>query len=149
MLVYKSEPLARDLEVTGPIEIELWASSSARDTDFVARLLDVHPDGKAYNLMSPTLEVLRARYRNGEDRPEPLEAGRPVKLRLANGVTANVFKAGHRVGLLVTSSLHPHLDRNPNTGGVIATEQRTLRAEQLIFHDAGHPSRIVLPVVPR
>jgi uncharacterized protein len=149
VLVYKSEPLARDLEVTGPIEIELWASSSARDTDFVARLLDVHPDGKAYNLMSPTLEVLRARYRNGEDRPEPLEPGRPVKLRLANGVTANVFKAGHRIGLLVTSSLHPHLDRNPNTGGVIATEQRTLRAEQLIFHDAGHPSRIVLPVVPR
>jgi len=149
VLVYKSEPLARDLEVTGPIEIELWASSSARDTDFVARLLDVHPDGKAYNLMSPTLEVLRARYRNGEDRPEPLEPGRPVKLRLANGITANVFKAGHRIGLLVTSSLHPHLDRNPNTGGVIATEPRTLRAEQLIFHDAGHPSRIVLPVVPR
>ena len=149
VLVYKSEPLARALEVTGPIEIELWASSSARDTDFVARLLDVHPDGKAYNLMSPTLEVLRARYRNGEERPEPLEPGRPVKLRLANGVTANVFKAGHRIGLLVTSSLHPHLNRNPNTGGVIATEPRTLRAEQLIFHDAGHPSRIVLPVVPR
>ena len=149
VLVYKSEPLARDLEVTGPIDIELWASSSARDTDFVARLLDVHPDGKAYNLMSPTLEVQRARYRNGEDHPEPLEPGRPVKLRLANGVTANVFKAGHRIGLLVTSSLHPHLDRNPNTGGVIAKEERTLRADQLIFHDAGHPSRIVLPVIPR
>ena len=149
VLVYESEPLAKDLEVTGPIEIELWASSSARDTDFVARLLDVHPDGKAYNLMSPTLEVLRARYRSGEDRPEPLEPGRPVKLRLANGITSNVFKAGHRVGLMVTSSLHPHLDRNPNTGGVIANETRTLRAEQLIFHDAGRPSRVVLPVVPR
>ena len=86
--------------MTGPIEIELWVSSSARDTDFVARLLDVHPDGKAYNLMSPTLEVLRARYRNGEDRPELLEPGRPVKLRLANGITSNVFKAGHRIGLL-------------------------------------------------
>ena len=149
VLVYESEPLAKDLEVTGPIEIELWASSSARDTDFVARLVDVHPDGRAYNLMSPTLEVLRARYRSGEDRPEPLEPGRPVKLRLANGITSNVFKAGHRVGLMVTSSLHPHLDRNPNTGGVIANETRTLRAEQLIFHDAGRPSRIVLPVVPR
>jgi putative CocE/NonD family hydrolase len=149
VLVYESEPLAKDVEVTGPIEIELWASSSARDTDFVARLVDVHPDGKAYNLMSPTLEVLRARYRNGEERPEPLEPGRPVKLRLANGITSNVFKAGHRIGLLVTSSLHPHLDRNPNTGGVIAAETRTLRAEQLIFHDAGRPSRVVLPVVPR
>jgi putative CocE/NonD family hydrolase len=149
VLVYESEPLAKDVEVTGPLEIELWASSSARDTDFIARLLDVHPDGKAYNLMSPTLEVLRARYRNGEDRPEPLEPGQPVKLRLANGITSNVFKAGHRIGLLVTSSLHPHLDRNPNTGGVIATETRTLRAEQLIFHDAARPSRIVLPVVPR
>src|SRR4029453_13739765 len=124
-------------------------SSSARDTDFVARLLDVHPDAKAYNLMSPTLEVLRARYRNGEDHPAPLEPRQPGKLRLANGTTSNVFKAGHRIGLLVTSSLHPHLDRNPNTGGVIAKEERTLRAEQLIFHDAGHPSRIVLPVVPR
>jgi len=149
VLVYESEPLAKDLEVTGPIEIELWASSSARDTDFVARLVDVHPDGRAYNLMSPTLEVLRARYRSGEDRPEPLEPGRPVKLRLANGITSNVFKAGHRVGLMVTSSLHPHLDRNPNTGGVIANETRALRAEQLIFHDAGRPSRVVLPVVPR
>jgi putative CocE/NonD family hydrolase len=149
VLYYRSEPLACDLEVTGPIEIELWVSSSARDTDFVARLLDVHPDGKAYNLMSPTLEVLRARYRNGEDRPELLEPGQPVKLRLANGITSNVFKAGHRIGLVVTSSLFPHLDRNPNTGGVIATEVRTLRAQQRVLHDAVHASRVVLPVVPR
>jgi hypothetical protein len=149
VLVYRSEPLARDLEVTGPIEVELWASSSARDTDFVARLLDVHPDGRAYNLMSPTLEVLRARYRNGEDRPELLEPGKIVKLRLANGITSNLFKAGHRIGLHVTSSLHPHLDRNPNTGGVIARETRTVRADQLVHHDAAHASRVVLPVVPR
>jgi hypothetical protein len=149
VLAYRSEPLERDVEVTGSIEVELWVSSSARDTDFIARLLDVYPDGRAYNLMSPTLEVLRVRYRNGEDRPELLEPGRIVKLRLANGITSNVFKAGHRIGIHVTSSLHPHLDRNPNTGGVIATEQRTLRAEQLVHHDAAHPSRIVLPVVPR
>ena len=149
VLFYKSEPLARDLEVTGPIEIELWVSSSAPDTDFVVRLLDVHPDGKAYNLMSPTLEVLRARYRNGEDRPELLEPGRPVKLRLANGLTSNVFKAGHRVGIFVTSSFHPHLDGNPNTGGAVATEERTLRAQQSVLHDSLHPSRLVLPVIPR
>jgi hypothetical protein len=149
VLVYRSAPLARDVEVTGPIEVELWVSSSARDTDFIVRLLDVHPDGRAYNLMSPTLEVLRARYRNGEDRPELLEPGRIVKLRLTNGITSNAFKAGHRIGIHVTSSLHPHLDRNPNTGGVIATEERLLRAEQLIHHDAEHPSRVILPVVPR
>ena len=149
VLYYRSEPLARDLEATGPVAVELWVSSSARDTDFVARLVDVHPDGKAYNLMSPTLEVLRARYRDGEDRPQLLEPGQPVKLRLANGMTSNVFKAGHRIGLLVTSSLLPHLDRNPNTGGVVASERRTLRAQQRVLHDAAHPSRLVLPVVPR
>jgi putative CocE/NonD family hydrolase len=149
VLAYRSEPLAGDLEVTGPIEVELWVSSSARDTDFIVRLLDVHPDGRAYNLMSPTLEVLRVRYRNGEDRPELLEPGRIVKLRLANGITSNVFKAGHRLGIHVTSSLHPHLDRNPNTGGVIAREERVVRAQQLVHHDAEHPSRVVLPVIPR
>lgn len=147
VLVFRSEPLARDVEVTGPIEVELWVSSSARDTDFIVRLLDVHPDGRAFNLMSPTLEVLRARYRNGEDRPELLEPGRAVRLRLANGVTSNVFKAGHRIGIHVTSSLHPHLDRNPNTGGRVATEERLLRAEQLVFHDPERPSRVVLPVI--
>jgi len=149
VLVYRSEPLASDVEVTGPIEVELWVSSSARDTDFIVRLLDVHTDGRAYNLMSPTLEVLRARYRNGEDRPELVEPGRIVKLRLTNGITSNVFKAGHRIGIHVTSSLHPHFDRNPNTGGVIAAEERLLRAEQLVHHDPEHPSRVVLPVVPR
>jgi putative CocE/NonD family hydrolase len=149
VLAYRSEPLARDLEATGPIEIELWASSSARDTDFIVRLLDVHPDGKAFNLMSPTLEVLRARYRNGESRPELLEPGRVVKLRLANGITSNVFKAGHRIAIHVTSSLLPHLDRNTNTGGVIATDRLTLRARQRVYHDPGHPSRMVLPVIPR
>jgi putative CocE/NonD family hydrolase len=149
VLSYRSAPLASDMEVTGPIEVELWVSSSARDTDFIARLLDVHPDGRAYNLMSPTLEVLRARYRNGEDRPELLEPGRIVKLRLTNGITSNVFKAGHRVGIHLTSSLHPHLGRNPNTGGVIATEEHLLRAEQLVHHDSEYPSRVVLPVIPR
>lgn len=149
VLVYRSETLARDLEVTGTVEVELYISSSARDTDFIVRLLDVYPDGRAYNLMSPTLEVLRARYRNGEAHPEPIEPGRIVKLRLANGITSNVFKAGHRIGVHVTSSLHPHLDLNPNTGGVIATEASSLRAEQLVHHDPAHPSRVVLPVIPR
>ena len=136
--------------MTGPIEIELWVSSSARDTDFVARLVDVHPDGKAYNLMSPTLEVLRARYRNGEDRPEPLEPGQPVKLRLANGITVERVQGRPPRRALVTSSLHPHLDRNPNTGGVIATEAADATGGAACpATTPAHVSRVVLPVVPR
>jgi len=149
VLVYRTEPLARDIEVTGPLEVELWVTSNAPDTDFVARLLDVHPDGKAYNLMSPTLEVLRARYRTGEDRPELLTAGRPTRLRFANGLTSNAFKTGHRIGVYVTSSLLPHVDRNPNTGGPVATSATTQRAEQVVHHDRERPSRLILPVVPR
>jgi hypothetical protein len=149
VLVYRTAPLARDVEVTGPIEAETWITSSAPDTDFVVRLLDVHPDGKAYNLMSPTLEVLRARYRNGEDRPEPLVPGRVERLRLTNGLTSNVFKAGHRIAVHVTSSFLPHFDRNPNTGGDVATSERAQKAEQVVHHDRAHPSRLILPVVPR
>jgi putative CocE/NonD family hydrolase len=149
VLVYRSEPLARAVEVTGAIEVELHVSSSTRDTDFIVRLLDVHPDGRAFNLMSPTLSVLRARYRNGEDRPQLLEPGEVVKLRLANGITSNLFAAGHRIAIHVTSSLHPHLDRNPNTGGVIASETRLVPADQRVHHDPAHASRVVLPVIPR
>jgi predicted acyl esterase len=84
----------------------------------------VHPDGRAYNLMSPTLEVLRARYRSGEDRPEPLEPGRPGEAAARERITSNVFKAGHRSRPDGDELAPPHLDRNPNTGGVIANGGR-------------------------
>lgn len=148
VLVYTGEPLARDLEVTGPIEVELWASSSALDTDFVVRLLDVHPDGRAFNLMSPTLEVLRARYREGETRSVLLTPGKAELLRLRNLITSNVFKAGHRIRVHVTSSFFPHVDRNLNTGGTIGAESVPRTAEQTIYHDREHASRIILPVIP-
>lgn len=149
VLAYSSEPLERDLEVTGPIEVELWITSSAADTDFFVRLLDVHPDGKGYNLMSPTLEVLRARYRDNEREPNLLTPGKPERLVLRNMLTSNVFKARHRIRVLVTSSFLPHFDCNPNTGHPFGVDAFTSRAEQTLFHDQERPSRIVLPVIPR
>jgi putative CocE/NonD family hydrolase len=149
VLVYSTDPLEQDVEVTGPIEAELWASSNAKDTDFFVRLLDVHPDGRAYNLMSPTLEVLRARYRNDESRPQLLTPGKVERFRLRRMMTSNVFKAGHRIRVHVSSSFFPHLDRNPNTGGAFGVDSKTREAEQTIYHDARQPSRIILPIIPR
>ncbi len=149
VLVYQTEPLSKGIEVTGHIEVELFAASSAKDTDFVVRLLDVHPDGRAFNLMSPTLEVIRARYRDGEDKVSLLEPGVIVPIRLNRLVTSNLFRAGHRIRIHVTSSLYPHFDRNPNTGEPIGKSARTEVARQEIHHSASYPSRIVLPVIPR
>jgi putative CocE/NonD family hydrolase len=149
ILVYETAPLERDVEVTGHISVELFVSSSARDTDFVVRLLDVYPDGRAFNLMSPTVEVIRARYRDGEDRLNLLEPGEVVPIRLTRLVTSNLFRAGHRMRIHVTSSLFPHFDRNPNTGDPIGASSRTEVAHQTIHHGASYPSRIILPVIPR
>ncbi len=149
VLVFETEPLEKAVEVTGPIEVELFVSSSATDTDFVVRLLDVHPDGCAFNLMSPTVELVRARYRKGEDRVALLEPGAVVPLTLNRLVTSNLFRAGHRIRIHVTSSLFPHFDRNPNTGEPIGKSARTEVARQEVHHSAAYPSRIVLPVIPR
>jgi putative CocE/NonD family hydrolase len=147
VLTFTSDPLAEDLEVIGNIEIRLWIASSAPDTDFVARLLDVEPDGPAWNLMSPTLEVMRARYRTSEREPELMQPGRPYELVLRWGMTGNLFRKGHRIRLQVTSSFFPHVDRNPNTGRPVPHEGKLVPARQTIFHDAGRPSRVVLPVM--
>jgi putative CocE/NonD family hydrolase len=147
VLSYASDPLDEDLEVIGSIEFRLWVASSAPDTDIVARLLDVEADGTAWNLMSPTLEVLRLKYRGGERVPVPLTPGEPVEVVLRLGVTANVFRRGHRVGVQVTSSFFPHVDRNPNTGRPSAIEDRLVPARQTVFHDSGRPSRVILPVL--
>jgi hypothetical protein len=148
VLTFTSEPLREDVEAIGQIEIRLWIASSAPDTDFVARVLDVEPDGPAWNLMSPTLEVMRARYRHDEREPELLEPGRPYELVLRLGMTGNLFRAGHRIRVQVTSSFFPHVDRNPNTGRPVPHESRLVPARQTVFHDAARPSRVVLPVVP-
>jgi hypothetical protein len=147
VLVYTTDPLPEDLEVTGSVEFRLWVASSAVDTDLYARLLDVEPDGSAWNLMSPTLEVLRLRYRDDEREPSLLEPNRPYEVVLRMAVTSNLFRRGHRIRVHVTSSFFPHLDRNPNTGRPVPVESILHPARQTIFHDADRPSLVILPVV--
>jgi len=146
VLVYTSAPLERDLEVTGPVTVTLWAVSSAPDTDFVARLVDVHPDGFARNL---TDGILRARYRHSLAAPELLEAGRAYEFTIDLWATSNLFKAGHRIRLDITSSNFPRWDRNLNTGHQIGTDAEVQSATQTILHDREHPSCVLLPVIPR
>jgi putative CocE/NonD family hydrolase len=152
VLTFQTAPLERDLEVTGAITVTLYASSSARDTDFTAKLLDVYPpaaeypEGLAINL---TDSVLRARYRNGWERPEPLEPGQIYEFTFPLYPTSTVFKVGHRIRLDVSSSNFPRFDVNPNTGGELGVERRFEVAHQAIYHDAERPSQVMLPVIER
>jgi putative CocE/NonD family hydrolase len=147
VLVYSTPALEQDVEVTGPISVHLWAVSSAPDTDFVARLVDVHPDGYAQNL---TDGIIRARYRNfarGEQ-PSLIEPGKAYEYEIDLWATSNVFKKGHRIRLDITSSNFPRWDRNPNTGHEFGADAEMAIANQTILHDAEHPSYMVLPIVP-
>ena len=148
VLVFTTGELKEDLEVTGPINVHLWASSSAPDTDFVARLVDIHPDGYAQNL---TDGIIRARYRSfarGEA-PSLIEPGRAYEYDIDLWATSNVFRAGHRIRLDVTSSNFPRWDRNPNTGHEFGTDTGFAVAHQTILHDREHPSFVTLPIVPQ
>ena len=146
VLVYSTSPLEQDLEVTGPVKMILHAASSARDTDFTAKLADVHPDGKAYNLCDG---IIRARYRNGPAKELLLEPGKAEPFDIDLWVTSNLFRRGHRIRLEVSSSNFPRFDRNPNSGKPFGTDTELLSAKQTIFHDAEHLSHLVLPVIPR
>jgi putative CocE/NonD family hydrolase len=148
VLCYTTAELARPVEVTGPIELVLHASSSATDTDFTGKLVDVHPDGRAEIL---TEGILRCRYRDSLSDPHPIEPGRVYELRIDLWATANVFLPRHRIRLEVSSSNFPRFDRNTNTGGIIAeeTSDDLLEAVNRVWHDDAHPSHIVLPVIDR
>jgi len=145
VLVYSTAPLARDLEVTGPVRFEFFATSSAVDTDFTAKLLDVSPDGTAINL---TEGILRAKYRDSQATATPLTPGKVYALSIDLWATSNVFRAGHRLRLEVSSSNFPRFDRNLNTGESAATSAKWTTATNSILHDAAHSSALVLPVVP-
>lgn len=147
LLVYSTPPLEHDVEVTGPIKVHMWAVSSASDTDFVARLVDVFPDGTAFNL---TDGIIRARYRSsvGGEEPTLIEPGTAYAYEIDLWATSNVFKKGHRIRLDLTSSSFPRWDRNPNTGHDLGADAEVVVAQQTILHDAEHPSVLVLPVVP-
>ena len=138
-------PLEREIEVTGPVSLKLWAASSAPDTDFTAKLIDVWPDGFAQELC---YGIVRARYRDSFDAPTPIEPGRPYEYTITLNPTGNLFQPGHRIRVDVSSSDFPNFDRNHNTGGDDYANADLAPASQTIFHDVARPSRIILPVIP-
>jgi len=144
VLVYTSSPLESDLEVTGPLQVFLWVSSSAVDTDFTAKLVDVDPNGFARNLQDG---ILRASCRNSLVHPEPLNPGEVYNLVIDLAATSNVFLSGHRIRLEISSSNYPRFARNPNTGQSHGQATELATARQTIFHDNLHPSHILLPVI--
>jgi len=148
-LLFDSEPLPADLEVTGPIRAEMYVSADVPDFDLWVRVLDVAPDGTAYNLMSPGLDVLRASYRNGSLIPELLQPGKIYRLDLDRLLTSNVFKSGHRIRVQVSGAFFPHFSRNLQTGKSEITSSDTRAGHIRVLNDAEHASRIVLPVIPR
>jgi putative CocE/NonD family hydrolase len=148
VLCYTSAVLEAPMEVTGPISLDLWVSTSARDTDFSANLVDVHPDGRALLLCQG---MQRLRYRNSLRQPELAEPGRIYRVHLEVGATSNVFLPGHRIRLEISSSNFPRYDRNSNTGGAIATEREEdmIPAINCVHHGPGGPSHLTLPVIIR
>jgi putative CocE/NonD family hydrolase len=149
VLVFDSFPLDSDLEATGPIHATIYASADVADFDLWVRILDVWPDGHAYNLMSPGLDVLRASSRNVALKPDLLEPGQIVRLDLDRLLTSNVFKAGHRVRVQISGAFFPHFSRNLQTGKSEAASSETQLGHIRIYNDAEHTSRIVLPVIPK
>ena len=147
VLVFTSEPLMEDLEVTGPIVVKLYAASTAQDTDFIARLIDVYPDGRAYSL---TEGIIRARFRESIwEPPCLLTPGKVEEYTINLMATANVFKKGHRIRVHITSSNFPMWDRNPNTGDEQGMSAKVITAEQTIYHSRKYPSHIMLPIIPQ
>ena len=145
VLVYSTEPLPEDLEVTGPVVLKLYASSSAPDTDFTAKLVDVSPCGTAINL---TDGIIRARWRESRTTPSLLTPGKVEEFTIYMWSTANVFRQGHRIRLEVSSSNFPRFDRNPNTGRDLFADAEMRPALQTVMHDRGFASHLTLPVIP-
>jgi putative CocE/NonD family hydrolase len=144
VLVYSTPAFAKDTEITGPVTLELFAKSTAVDTDFTAKLVDVGPDGFAQNL---TEGIIRARYRDSQEKPTLINPGQIYKLTVDLWSTSNVFLKGHVLRLEVSSSNFPRFDRNLNTGQVQSTSDHYVSATNTIYHDPEHPSALILPVV--
>jgi putative CocE/NonD family hydrolase len=144
VLVYTSNVLEEGLNVTGPLEVVLYVSSNARDTDFMAKLVDVYPDGRAFNVQEG---ALRMRYREGFSKDLRMKEGGVYEARLDLHATANYFGPGHRIRLEVSSSSFPRFDRNLNTGGNNYDESEWVVAENAVHHSAAYPSHLLLPVI--
>jgi predicted acyl esterase len=151
VLVFQTHPLDREVEITGPIVVRLWISSSAVDTDFTAKLIDVYPanedyaDGYHLNLVD---SIIRTRYRNGWDREELMTPGHVYRVEIALPPTSNLFGAGHRIRLDVSSSNFPRFDVNPNTGEPVGRHTQSIVAHNAVHIDRAHPSHVVLPMIP-
>ena len=131
--------------MTGPVQARIYASSSARDTDWTVRLLDVYPDGRAINLSNG---IIRARYRNSLTDTTLIKPGKIYCYNIDLWATSNLFKEGHQIRVEVSSSNFPHYDRNPNTGHPFGMDAEMKVADQKIYHDPAHPSHITLPIIP-
>ena len=146
VLVYSTEPLTEGVEVSGFIESTLYVSSDAKDTDFTIKILDVYPDGRAFNLDET---IFRARYREGFDKEVFMEKGQVYRLEMSPMSTSNYFAKGHRIRIEVSSSNFPRFTRNLNTGGNNYDEAEGVVATNQIHHSTGYPSQIRLPIVKR
>ena len=145
VLIYTTPAFTQDIEVTGPVSLELFAKSSAVDTDFTAKLVDVGPDGFVQNL---TEGIIRARYRDSQEKANLMNPGQVYKFTIDLWSTSNVFLKGHMLRLEISSTNFPRFDRNLNTGEDPAFAKSFVSATNTIYHDAEHPSALILPLVP-
>lgn len=145
ILVYTSEPLERDMEVTGPVDFKLYAASSAVDTDWTATLSDLHPDGQAIHVCEG---IRGGRFRDSLETPKLIEPGKVYEYSISLWETSYVFKAGHRIRLEISSSNFPRFARNQNIGEPLGTSDKIVVAKQTVYHNAQYPSHLVLPVIP-
>ena len=144
--------MERDTEIIGPIHVQLWASSSAVDTDFTAKLIDVYPSSPDFPAGFDLIMgdgIIRARYRDSDEAEKMITPGQVYGFHIKLDPCCNVFKKGHRIRVDLSSSSFPRFDVNPGTGEPPGTNRRRISADNSIYHDAEHPSHIVLPVVPR
>jgi hypothetical protein len=146
VLVYSTPALKKDLEVTGPVKAIIYASSSAINTDFTARLVDVYPDGRAIRICEG---IIRADHRDPDAPPSNILPGKIYEYHIDLWATSNVFMKGHRIRVEISSSNFPRFDRNLNTGKYFATDTTMITAEQVIYHSSDYPSRIILPVIEK
>lgn len=146
LLVYTTPPLDQAIEITGPITVTLFAASTAKDTDFTAKLIDLRPDGYAQNLQDG---IIRARFRTSTAQPSFLKPGKTYRFDIDLWATSHVVKIGHSIRLEISSSNFPRFDRNPNTGAVLGIDSEMVEAQQAVQHSNAFPSHITLPVIPR
>jgi len=146
VLVYSTPPLEKDTEITGPIKMHLFAATSAIDTDFTAKLVDVRPDGYSQNLQDG---IVRARYRTSAAQPSFVEPGRVYPYVIDLWSTSHLVKKGHQIRVNISSSNFPRFDRNPNTGAGLGVDSKLEKAKQTVYHNSAYPSHMILPLIPR